>query len=527
MTSYRDDLIDHIGKAFPHCLNVRELRPEQCGAVVHLGDTVLHFAARNVEKNPMLCQWLGMNSEGEELPKTKPRTFYPIANLDPSDCNECAAGAAKREGCGRFGATAMHLTIKNSTHGTLMLLCKRLTTFLSPQHAVLLNDGMALLAVGLPEAVYEVLEEIDDRIFQEQELLTKHIRPDAVEAGKNASKSVRVEIDRDEVRCSDAFMATKHVPDDDDYIIPPNVDFIAERKHVWGSPPFQSESDEATKEPVRAFACGLAGLLADPSDEVWDVSNETGLGLSAPCTHNRTYSLIVENCGSEVYDCRTMKLATQFKWETSVHPMQVKMMRMYIFCTLLSTLGMLSCTHAYGYVPRVGDLNADGSAAFVAEEYGRFPLENLELVFLVLMTALGVQVNEMSQLSNEGPKKYMHSPWNFCDLVSSLSLIAACGCHFAANRAPEDWGHDWWEESLGVWGAVGVLFKWIGVLDYIRLWLTTASHVRMIASIGTDAMPFLVVILTVIIDVSLCYCIMMPDSVDFEYGTRIWMAAVT
>ena len=184
-----------------------------------------------------------------------------------------------------------------------------------------------------------------------------------------------------------------------------------------------------------------------------------------------------------------------------------------------------------------------------------------------MMTELGVLVNEMSQLSIEGPKKYsqfpsnlsfacdsrvafpfserllvlaVHSPWNFCDLVSSLSLIAACGCHFAANRAPEDWDHDWWEESLGVWvstsnpplpvmrgslltdcvrlqGAVGVLFKWIGVLDYMRLWSTTASHVRMIASIGTDAMPFLVVILTAIVAVALCYCIMMPGSVDFDY----------
>ena len=371
VTAYRDDLIGHITRDFPHCLNVRELRPEQCSERVHLGDTVLHFASRNVEKNAQLCRWLGVTSEGEEAPKTKPRTFYPIANLDPSDCNDCAAGAAQREGCGRFGATAMHLTIKNSTHGTLVLLCKRLTTFLSPQHAVLLNDAMALLAVALPETVYEVLDECDLRIFQEQELLTQHIRPDTDPKllGKNASKSVRVEIDRDEVRCSDAFMATKHVPDDDDYEIPPNVDFIAERKHVWGSPPFKSESDEATKEPVRAFACGLAGLLANPSDEVWDATNETGLGLSAPCTNNRTYTLIVENCGSEVYNCRTMKLATQFKWETSVHPMQVKMMRMYIFCTFISTAGMLSCTHAYGYVPRVGDILADGSGVHEAAEY--------------------------------------------------------------------------------------------------------------------------------------------------------------
>jgi hypothetical protein len=175
-----------------------------------------------------------------------------------------------------------------------------------------------------------------------------------------------------------------------------------------------------------------------------------------------------------------MKLATQFKWEESVHPMQVKMMCMYLFCTLCATAGMVSCTHEYNYLPPIeAGSSESGVTVAVAGTSGRFPWYNLALVSLVCLTELGVLLNEFSQFMLEGFTKYWRSPWNICDLISSVSLLTATCCHFVANKAPDDWDHNWWEDGVSTFGAVGVLFKWVGMMDYMRLWQTTAAHVRM------------------------------------------------
>jgi len=61
-----------------------------------------------------------------------------------------------------------------------------------------------------------------------------------------------------------------------------------------------------------------------------------------------------------------------------------------------------------------------------------------------------------------------------------------------------------------------VLFKWVGMMDYMRLWQTTAAHVRMIAEIFNGALPFMAVILLSVIAFTFCYIVMLPGSPEFD-----------
>ena len=469
-TGFRQDLVHRIAQRCPHAINMRELRlgEEGSGAGgrsigLRPGDTVIHYCARNLGLQNMLAAWLQVDSKGDELPNREGQGnfYYPIANGDPKECSSCGRGKAGREGAGRFGATALHCAIASSSEDTILLLCKRLTNRIGPPHAVLLNDTLALLAITLPELVSEVLNTLDDKLLQPQELLCEHLGHDDAE---QLGSTVRLAINREEVRGSAAYMATKHLPHD----------VLKNREHVWRG--FQTADPDAVQVPVSAHVVALAGFLGNPTKESTDVS----LTMEARNTNNRTYTLIVENCESDVFHCRIMKLATQFKWEESVHPMQVKMMCMYLFCTLCATAGMVSCTHEYNYLPPIeAGSSESGVTVAVAGTSGRFPWYNLALVSLVCLTELGVLLNEFSQFMLEGFTKYWRSPWNICDLISSVSLLTATCCHFVANKAPDDWDHNWWEDGVSTFGAVGVLFKWVGMMDYMRLWQTTAARVRM------------------------------------------------
>lgn len=527
VTGFRPDLIVPIIDEFPHVINIRSLRGAAAtantadttmeavegalgeAATVAVGDTVLHFCGRNQQFHDLISTWLQVDAKGDEMASATGLTYTLIANEDRTECNACGLGRAEREGVGRFGATALHCAIANSAVSSVQLLIKRLASRLGPPHAVLLNDMLALMAIALPEHVPHMLRTLDDnQLLQPQELLCEHLGD---VGGEQLGNTVRLSISREEVRGSAAYMATKHLPHD----------VLRERQHVWHN--FINTDTTASPVPVAAHVVALAGFLSSPVME----NGGTRLSLAADSTNNRTYGLIVELCTAEVYRCRIMHLATQFKWEKSVHPMQVKMMCTYLLCTFIDTAAMLSCTHEYNDIlPRISASSISGVATSNApDDYdggvqgglGRFPWYNLLLVVLSWCCELGVFINEMSQAKLEGIRRYSSSPWNICDLLSSTTLLAATTCHVLANTAPDGWDHDWWEDVVANLGSTGVLFKWLGTMDYMRLWSTTASHVRMISEIAEGAMPFVAVIMISIVGFSFCFMILLPSSPEFDY----------
>lgn len=481
VSKYRPDLIGSLVEKSPFILNRRD--PET-------GDTVVHECARSVDSGRLLSSWLMTEQTETQLGGCG---WLPIANKNM----KFSSAKAEREGCGRFGRTALHEAI--ATHSTtgVTIICQALHKELGPIQACLLQDALALLAITMPESVAEALTLLEPSLLLRQPLSLEFLARDDVQ---DIGTTVRVEIHREEARASDVFMANKHGPSDN----------LGERKHVWRK--FQSDHPKAEEEPVHCFVLALAGFLGNACAE----DESPKLGPSAPCTNNRTYSLIVKHCGSEVYNSRIMRLATQFKWETSVKPLQTKLMFVYFFGVCLSTATMLSCTNAgttqLAFINVTETLQIDARATEV-----ELSSTNIALVAAMIIWEVGVLSNECYELVVEGLKRYMSSPWNVCDSVSSICLLAAALCHVLLHQDSEDFDKMWLIDRMADFGGVGILLKWTGVLDYLRLWSTTASHIRMISQIAMDVTPFFIVIFLGVVSTSFSFRVLLPNSFAFSY----------
>lgn len=414
VTHHRPDLIDIILGLNPYVTNLRD--PDT-------GDTVLHHCAGTLEVQHQLHQWLPANDDGRRLGTSAADSYLPVANFD----REYESEAMESEGIGRFGKTALHVAISNHSWEAASVLCEAMSLSLSPQHAVLLNDVLSLMALTLPERVSDMLEILEPKLLQKQDLNVDQLaRDDILETGK----TVRIDLHRDEVRGSNVFMATINVASDK----------LANRQHVWRL--FKSEHAEAEPTPVNVFVVALAGFLGSTQEE--DPGSQ--LSVRAPCTNNRAYQLIVDNCDSEVYTCRLMQLATQFKWENSVRPLQLKMMRIYVVGTLIATATMLVCTRPNLHVSR--------EESIPAWMYG--------LCGTMVVVELLIFISEMRELVLEGPRAYfasVHTPAGFvhvCITVSELTVAMHC------RR-----------------GTCSIYFRALGCKQrsFAILWLTPVQHI--------------------------------------------------
>ena len=98
-------------------------------------------------------------------------------------------------------------------------------------------------------------------------------------------------------------------------------------------------------------------------------------------------------------------------------------------------------------------------------------LDATNAVMYVIVTAEVVSLlNDARQLVKKGPVKYFKSIWNYTDLVGAGALlIAAIQGHLMGNPG--------FVES---WGALGVMLKTFGTMDYLRSFPATGPLVRML-----------------------------------------------
>jgi hypothetical protein len=182
----------------------------------------------------------------------------------------------------------------------------------------------------------------------------------------------------------------------------------------------------------------------------------------------------------------------------------------------LSTATMLSCTNAgttqLAFINVTETLQIDARATEV-----ELSSTNIALVAAMIIWEVGVLSNECYELVVEGLKRYMSSPWNVCDSVSSICLLAAALCHVLLHQDSEDFDKMWLIDRMADFGGVGILLKWTGVLDYLRLWSTTASHIRMISQIAMDVTPFFIVIFLGVVSTSFSFRVLLPNSFAFSY----------
>eukprot|EP01051_Picozoa_sp_SAG22_P011354 SAG22_NODE_1083_length_5646_cov_8.060934_3_plen_332_part_00 len=221
---------------------------------------------------------------------------------------------------------------------------------------------------------------------------------------------------------------------------------------------------------------------------------------------SRTFHVIVENCPNTVYKSRIMRYAIQFKWESSVLSMQLWMMRANFSGVLLATVTMLVMTH---------------DVPFFHEKW-----HASGLILVMVAVECGVLLNELRQLFLLRLKKYFGQIWNLLDLTSCSCLLTASVVYFflLVTSAQEDGSlaggsaSELNNERIRTFGGIGVCVKWMGMMDYLRLFPMTAPHIRMIAVIASDISPFIVILTIANLAASFSYSILMPTSDEFNYS---------
>ena len=428
LSRFRPDTIPAVVRKFPLSLNTRDPAT---------GDTVLHYCARQpaepdqLESESLLGAWLQVGDVG--VAGTTPVFYKPIANFERGVTSEHSRVHAKGESIGRFGQTALHCAIAAHKEGAISTLCGELTSQLLPIDAVLMADDLAFLALTLPELVSAVLQQVEAKIMQRQELSMADLDP-TQPAG---IAGVRVSLGRREARGSISFLAAHDVPSD----------VISQRQHVWAG--FVSSDSAAREQAVVCYSVGLAGLLGDHTTEVQKNSKgvQDSLDLAATCANNRLFHILIENCDQRIMLSPVMQLATQLKWEQSVRPLQLKIMCANLAALVIATVASLSIRHQL--------------------DEGMTTVLSIAMIICETVTV----IVEVRQSAKRGLRRYLRSFVNLADSCGSLSLISVAVLHFA--EISPDW--------QGTCAGFGLLVKWGGVMDYLRLFPQTASHVRMVS----------------------------------------------
>jgi hypothetical protein len=130
-----------------------------------------------------------------------------------------------------------------------------------------------------------------------------------------------------------------------------------------------------------------------------------------------------------------MRLATQFKWEFSVRPLQLKILATYILGVLLSTSAMLTMTR----------------------EHLNLGVGTTVLLICMLVSEFIMLSLECREIKKRGLGKYLQSPWNVSDSSSSVLLITAAALYILDVESSR--------ETRNVCAGLGLMCEWVSHLQ--------------------------------------------------------------
>jgi WD40 repeat protein len=228
---------------------------------------------------------------------------------------------------------------------------------------------------------------------------------------------------------------------------------------------------------------------------------------------------IVHECSALVFESKLMRLAVQFKWETSVWPKMKLLIAGYGCALVLATAATLMSSRMGGSEPSSDErrlLNAVPKKSSEEELGGssggtEFGGSQQTTITVLVAAMMGVEClslcNELRQLVRMGLRAYF-SPWNVLDSSSSILLLVGATAHFAGNT-----------EGVCIYGAFGVALKWLGFVDFLRCFGNTGSLVRMVEVIIVDIGPFLILLAISLLAAVFYFAIADPLSDAFAFDT--------
>ena len=228
---------------------------------------------------------------------------------------------------------------------------------------------------------------------------------------------------------------------------------------------------------------------------------------------------IVHECSALVFESKLMRLAVQFKWETSVWPKMKLLIAGYGCALVLATAATLMSSRMGGSEPssderrllnivpkQSSEEQLGGSSG--GTEFGGSQQTTITVLVAAMMGVECLSLcNELRQLVRMGLRAYF-SPWNVLDSSSSILLLVGATAHFADNT-----------EGVCIYGAFGVALKWLGFVDFLRCFGNTGSLVRMVEVIIVDIGPFLILLAISLLAAVFYFAIADPLSDAFAFDT--------
>jgi hypothetical protein len=201
------------------------------------------------------------------------------------------------------------------------------------------------------------------------------------------------------------------------------------------------------------------------------------------------FHTIVNHCDASAFESKLLELIVQSKWEENIRSQRQWSSALYMMALAVASSAMVSGSTTGGADPNM--------------------LVDVVQGAMLCCEAVALAM-ESVQLMREGCGFYLTGPWNLLDVTASGCLVVGGMCHFTGAAT-----------GVQTWGALGVMLKWFGVVDYLRSFPGPASLVRMISVILADIAPFMAILGVVVLGSTFFFAINSPSSDEFGFDDGV------
>jgi WD40 repeat protein len=372
--------------------------------------------------------------------------------------------------------TALDIAIlRQDIHGTKYLLSK-LRPDMELTFTANVTRSLVLLSKYLPYHIASALEILEKSHADEQEQDTTGL----FRAIKDIAKLTRP-LEQPEVRGL-AYEDAMFAPED---ALP------------WKSYQSVVDAENDVESACKLQLLRLGGIAGHTLPSFKDLSRKQGKGLN--CS---PYEALVNNCPlhlqDELFESRTVKALTQFKWDKFVKRYHCGRLAFYCAHCLVAAAALLLTTQ---------NTNGSGSATGSANDLsGSGSISTNVLMGSVAVTNTIVLADEFLDILQDGVWGYVRSAWNLLDVGGLVALYVSVAAFATGNLS-----------VLTYSGALGVFFNSFSILQLLRPFEGTGPVIKVTTAIvqNGDIAGFFYVSVLLMVGFSVGFAVSMPKSKDF------------
>eukprot|EP01043_Picozoa_sp_COSAG02_P047233 COSAG02_NODE_4505_length_5285_cov_2.317971_2_plen_1206_part_00 len=230
---------------------------------------------------------------------------------------------------------------------------------------------------------------------------------------------------------------------------------LAPDEVLWKSYRSATDKPNNVESACQLQLLRLGGIAGDTLSSFQELSPKDGEGLQC-----NPYEALVNNCPlhlqDELFESRTIKALTQFKWEEFVKWYHCGRLLFYCGHCVIAAAALLQSTLQFS--------NSSDSRASV--------VDTTVLMTSVAVTNTVVLADELLDISQDGVLNYFLSGWNLLDVGGLVALYVSVAAFATGNAS-----------MLNYSGAVGVFFNSFSILQLLRPFEGTGPVIKVTTAI--------------------------------------------